>query len=541
MRFPLYLFAGLVVTAVLSAAVRRPSHRPMVNSDLPRPSIEVPSCLVGPKDSIRIRSVGGGGLLISSAAYGPFQEVGADHKALPITTDQRRTERLVTIPTAIPWKHPYPGQPSAMVLRVAEVGPAGRQGPVEMFTGILVDHAGMPIISLLAPEDAFFDPDTGIYVVGNAVMHPTPEMMLTQQEDGRWWKYPGNYHFRGREWERHGLVQFIDGNGVDHYQAPVRLRANGQMTRGFPQHALRLLFDEPVPVEVIGDDRGAVAYVLRAAGNDQMKAMMRDALAHALCDAQPFEVANARTCAVYVNGAYWGVHQLRPRMDEKELARRAEVRPKEIALVEVRSRMLVGKEGDVAELRETLEKIVSMAKGPDFMEKVEQDIDLDAFLHYMACVLILDNQDWPHNNVKIWRYTGKDSGDELRDGRWRFILNDMDLGLGAYGSADLPLFDRIKGNGPVPDLFRALMGSVEVRDRFDRIVDGLLSGPFSPAISVARLDAMMQEMAPEMPRHIARWRQPSSIARWKAEVDRIRTFLTERPRYVGQRARGSLP
>ncbi|MCB0764746.1 MAG: hypothetical protein KDB84_08585, partial [Flavobacteriales bacterium] len=130
----------------------------MVNSDLPRPSIEVPSCLVGPKDSIRIRSVGGGGLLISSAAYGQLQEVGADHKALPITTDQRRTERLVTIPTAIPWKHPYPGQPSAMVLRVAEVGPAGRQGPVEMFTGILVDHAGMPIISLLAPEDAFFDP-----------------------------------------------------------------------------------------------------------------------------------------------------------------------------------------------------------------------------------------------------------------------------------------------------------------------------------------------------------------------------------------------
>ncbi|MBP6313731.1 MAG: CotH kinase family protein [Flavobacteriales bacterium] len=450
--------------------------------------------------------------------------------------DKRHTEHLVSLPTSISWLHPDLGQPSAIVVRVAEKFDANRIGTPYMATKVIEDHQGLPVISLLVAEGAFFDPDTGIYVSGNAIIHPTPEMVTTHLEDGRWWKYPGNYHFRGKEWQRSGTVQLIDGNGAEVFQSPVGIRINGQMTRGFPIHALRLLFDAPINSALFedGDGSGSTILLLRSAGNDQMKAMMRDALAHELCKGEPFEVSRSLACAVYVNGAYWGLHELRQRVEEEEVARRYGVSDKDLAMLEIRSNHVLGKKKQVALFESDLSDVLAMDPASnDFVATVSERFDVDGFLSYMASVMILDNKDWPDANIKFWRYTGKHTMKAPLDGRWYFILTDMDLSLGAYGEPEAPLLDRIKGrSSPMPKLFYACMGSPELRQTFISKVEELINGRFAANRTIETLDRFVSGMEPEMPRHIARWRRPLNMDTWHMEVDRIRTYLRARPEQI---------
>ena len=72
-------------------------------------------------------------------------------------------------------------------------------------------------------------------------------------------------------------------------------------------------------------------------------------------------------------------------------------------------------------------------------KEIEKNIDLENFIQYTALNLFVCNTDWPHNNVRLWRYTGEyDLDIPQSDGRWRFALRDMDFSFGRYENQVLP-------------------------------------------------------------------------------------------------------
>jgi hypothetical protein len=314
------------------------------------------------------------------------------------------------------------------------------------------------------------------------------------------------------------------------------LRINGQMTRGFPQHAFRVLFQEPLARGVFadGDGAGSEALVLRAAGNDQVKAMLRDAFQHRLCAGQPFVTSKALTCVVYMNGAYQGVHHLRQRLDEHELARRHGVPAKRITILEDKNTLY---RGDSAEARRFSRLMAGTerwdARDPAWLDTLQARLDVDGFLCYMASQMILGNMDWPRQNVKYWRYTGTPRAEAPLDGRWYFIMGDSDLGFGANAPADADLFAKVRqAHVPVSRLFLALMRHDGLRERFVRHGLELLEGPLSEQRCLAVLDSMSAAMRPEMPRHTARWRKPADAAAWEREVAAMRAYAAERPAHA---------
>lgn len=536
MKVIVYVLTGIALSAGVGMVIRSPIgpiQERSGRSTLDPVPVVVRSATAG---SIEMEGVGGKELMIAIGPTGQWEEFPNSGTLTVTASDHRITERLVSYPTAVPWLHPDIGQPSALVVRVAEKLGKDRIGPPRLITSVPVDHGGLPVISILVPEEAFFDPDTGIYVVGNAVLHPTSDMVRTHLEDGRWWKYPGNFHFRGKEWQRSGMVQLIGSKGKEVFRSQVGFRINGQMTRGFPMHALRLIFDTPInaPLFEDGEGRGSTILLLRTAGNDQMKALLRDELAHELCKGEPFEISRSLPCAVYVNGAYWGLHQLRQRVEEEELARRYGVEEKEIAMLEIRSDMVLGKKKQVAMFKKDLGSVLAMdPTSATFGTDVSQRFDVNGFLSYMASVMILDNKDWPDANIKFWRHTGTPSKNSPLDGRWHFILTDMDLGLGAYGTPDAPLLDRLKGHSsPMVELFNACMASAILRALFIENVERLIADRFSDERTIPALDRLISTMEPEMPRHIARWRKPNNMNAWRSEVDQVRRYLRARPEQV---------
>jgi hypothetical protein len=305
---------------------------------------------------------------------------------------------------------------------------------------------------------------------------------------------------------------------------------NGQLTRAFPQHALRVLFDEPLADPLFeGDGPGISAVILRAAGNDQTKAFMRDALLQSACAGSSSEGSGALSCAVYVNGAYWGLHHLRHRVDEREIGRRHGIKAKQVAFVEEYEGSLTGEWRYIKDLK----ALVAGAKTWDgrdtsFVHALGKQLDLDAFLEYMAIMLYVDNRDWPRTNTKFWRRVGDATSGH--DERWRPVLQDLDLAYGAIATPTADPWQHIRSaSSPMTTLFHALMRSPEWNARFKGVMLDLLDTRFAEERMVAQVDSMEALLAPEMGRHTARWRKPANVALWKQEVAVIRDFARRRP------------
>ena len=534
--------AVLLSTALLAAVLAiTTGHAPVVGTDRtsgPVPAIEPANAFIEPGARITVRGERGDGLLVSSGAGDRDAVRSGDEVTFRAFPDKRLAARLIATPTAMQWRHPKGTFPTALVVRCSQYAGSSATGPMVMRTFLFEDHGELPVISVLAAEEDLFDPVRGIAVAGEGMLTAKASVLRSYADDPRWWKYPGNYHGRGKEWERPARMQLIGPDGSEVLQCPVALRINGQLTRGFPQHAFRLLFDRPLEATPFadGDGLGARSMVLRSAGNDQVKAMLRDAFQHELCAGLPFETSKALTCVVYLNGAYWGVHHLRQRMDEDELARRYGISPKLITILEDNSQLYRGDPADAGRFNQLMARTERWdAKDPAWIETLEAQLDVDGFLTYMASQMILGNMDWPIQNVKYWRYTGRPKERAPLDGRWYFIMGDSDLGFGASASASSdPLVNVRSAHVPVSRLFLAMMRSPVLKGRFIAAAERLSTGPFSEGTCLRKLDRMVDRMAPEMDRHTARWRKPLDKGTWLEEVEAMRRFARDRGEHVAK-------
>lgn len=396
-----------------------------------------------------------------------------------------------------------------------------------------MDHGDLPVLSLASADADLFSDETGLLVPGYTMIDPPERLAASYIKDPVFWKYPGNFHQRGKAWERRAMLQLIGTDGSVRWTRQAAIRINGQQTRGMAQHALRVAFDVPLEEDLFGQGvAGMEAMVIRAAGNDQVKAMMRDAYQHKLCERLPFDIAPALPVVLYVNGAYWGVHHLRPRMDQSELARRYGVKPKDITIVEDLGVLYKGAEEDAAEFNRLIDEAVRGKHDDErWIEELDREFDVQEFITYMASQMILGNMDWPHQNIRFWRHRKYGSG--RADGRWHMAMGDSDLGFGSLAGPEDDLFRRVAlRNAPASRLLMTLLGTDMGRERFARTVLDLLDGDLGSEPCERGLERMHDLLAPEMRRHCDRWRKPSTHADWEREVDVMRRFARERERHV---------
>lgn len=267
---------------------------------------------------------------------------------------------------------------------------------------------------------------------------------------------------------------------------------------------------------------------------------MRDALQHRLCKPLPFATSGCIQSVLYVNGAYWGLHNMRERIDENDLAGRYGLKAKNITIIEDRIVLYEGKEEEL----QTFSRFLTMterwdANGAAFVDSLESRMDVDGFLSYMAAQIILSNTDWPDQNVRWWRFTGTpDTIQGARDGRWRFIMGDSDMGMGLATPPDYDMFTHIDRhpNAPIARLFKACLRSPELTLRFSNTLDALLQGPLSVASMEEGIIGMRDAIAAEMPTHIRRWRRPLTMEDWQRHVEDLLTFARLRPALVKAQA-----
>ena len=239
-------------------------------------------------------------------------------------------------------------------------------------------------------QDDFFDEETGIYVFG-------PEGTYDI-----WEPYFGANFWE--DWERPIHFSFHDKqtNESDQFNAGVKIF--GGWSRG--QNAQRSL--SFFARGQYGDSRfshnfltsylmGNSKLCLRNSGQigcDQASKTSPDQL-----DEIEIDFQEHNPVATYINGEYWGMYNMREKVNEHMLASKHGLNSDQITLLTNNAQVI---EGDNEEYNQLIDYISAndLTNDVNFLYVVDR-IDLKQYALYKAANIFFNNTDWPGNNIEF--------------------------------------------------------------------------------------------------------------------------------------------
>ena len=286
--------------------------------------------------------------------------------------------------------------------------------------------------------------------------------------------------------------------------------------------------------------------ILKGAANDNYPftfgspAHIRDSYVHSLSQVGDLRMDERthESCVVYVNGDYWGVYDVREKVDDLDFL----------------EYYYDQGEGNVDFLKTwggtwtEFGDNTTQQEWDDLVDFiVDNDMTVDANYDYVKEVyntgslidyFILNSyvvaMDWLNWNTAWWR--GKNpEGDKKK---WRYALWDMDATFGHYVNytgipdtgpgadpCDPEQLGDPGGQGHVP-IINSLFENAEFEaDYINRYAD-LSNSLFSCDFMIAHLDSLIDIITPEMPRQIERW--GGSLSEWESNVQELRDFILTR-------------
>ena len=465
----------------------------------------------------------------------------------------RREYDIALIPTtteesALGWAPPASEGPKAATVRAVAVGEHSRSA-VRTATYFLSDnemqHHELPVWSLQTERDNFFSPDRGIYVPGNDI-NPVTGLPVV------------NYLRRGIEWERVVHAEFFERDRARVVAQHVGARIHGNYTRIFPQKSLRLYsrtdYGPGRMRHQFFDSRDLDDYnrlLLRNGGNDWIAGMLSDPTLQALVEHLPFDTQHYRPSVVYLNGEYWGLHNMRDRYDQHYLETVHGVPRDEVVIVEIEGVVHTGDEDEEGELYEPYIEFRDRVSSGEIAgwDALNEHMALSEYIDYLFAQIYAGNYDWPFNNIRYWKYTGPNRSDSEgpQDGRWRWLLYDVDFAFGHMLSTVFDMVEWTFGFSQEHPFLQEGRRENE-QDRFElnhRIVEydevrlELLQRFAVHLATTAReerasrfVDRHVAMVESEIPRHIERWNSPGSMAEWREVTAGMRDFAERRPAIV---------
>jgi len=390
---------------------------------------------------------------------------------------------------------------------------------------------GLPVVFLSTDPSTFFDEDTGMYVMGPNASWDFPYFGANFWED----------------WERsiHFEILETDGSG---YAANAGVKIFGGWSRAFPQKSFSIFsrsYYGPSTFDYgLFPDSGIdnyEAFILRNSGNDWESTMLRDGFITSLTNNLNIDHQQYRPAVLYLNGEFWGIQNIREKVNEHFLASHHLINAENIDLLDIQGvneeNIVHGTNIDYVNLLDYLEN--QDMGDPIVQNALEQWIDIESYMSYQAFQIFIDNRDWPGNNIKFWR-------DHRVGGKWRWILYDTDFGFSIWESNAYTyntLSFALNPNGPGwPNppwstfLFRRLMDNDHFKHSFINIYCDLLNTVFQPNYLISHLDSIANNIEEIIPAHRVRWYNngnwPNSTVNWQSRINTMENFSTNRRSYA---------
>lgn len=427
--------------------------------------------------------------------------------------------------TSIRWRHPQGNFPKvkSVVVKLIDHEKKEESEP-KVFTYFDPNIVSTPIVSLSIPESDLFDPVDGIMIYGKKGWSDTAFYK-------EWWYRSANFKERGREWEKEVNFQyFVNGKKVIDQTCGTRI--SGNATRYFPQKSLRLYAREEY-----GDDKirfpfweehgnkKSESILLRNSGNDNTGTLFADLFIHNLCRNTEVMVVAGTPVSVFINGTYWGLYNLRERIDEYFIAQHFDTKSKEVTILEGGQAFLdKGDEEGQQVYREMMEDVKGKDLTDEDIKSLGEKIELTSFMDYIVIETFFSNRDWLFNNTSWFRASP--------DHKWRWLLNDLDYSM-AYPGPDNLTYNTFNYMAETPtvtsDLFFALMTNSGFKSEFKSRAVFLLENFFNQKAVETEMTRLQNQYEPEVERTRRRWRMFDSVSDWEEACQKNLQFLLDRP------------
>ena len=388
----------------------------------------------------------------------------------------------------------------------------------------------LPVVSLVTDPPNLWDDEIGIYVEGTngipGYCSPTPK---------NW----------NQDWERPVNIALFERDGSLGFKMNAGVKIGGGCTRKYPQKSLAIYarreYGESKINYQVFEDKPIHRYnnlMLRNAGQDWYRALFRDGFMQNLVkDRMDIDWQSFKPAMLFLNGEYWGIHNIREKHNEHYLESNYGIDPDAIDILYGNAKI---KQGSAQHYLDMLNFIDSndMALHENY-EYVKSLMDMDEYLNYQIAEIYFANIDWPGGNIKFWR-------EQTEAAKWRWIFFDLDLGFGAHPLGQYYSNSLANATATSPTyyanpawstfLFRKLLENSHFQNQFIQRFASHLNTTFLSVRAIQMIDSMQAYIAPAIPRHKLKWNDSMTMGAdsWEEIVEIMREFAEKRPAHIFQ-------
>jgi gliding motility-associated-like protein len=360
-----------------------------------------------------------------------------------------------------------------------------------------------------------------------------------------------------------GSMEFFDKNKVRQFKVEGGIKGHGNDSWYYEQKGMRFYARDEFgdaskinyPLFSSSERTKYDCVILRAAGSDNYVGFadaspsthIRDGFAQTLAEKGNLNLDTRKYEAVivYLNGTYWGVYELRERVDDKFTKAYYNEGKEGVDMLSYYGGLSV--ENDASgKAQQDWCNLYQFVKNNDMKidanyNQVAAQLDVMSLIDYFCLNTFMVNSDWLNWNTAWWR------GKNATNGKWRYRLWDEDniFNLGQNFS-NIPSMDAETANacdvqsvssfqdagcgqGHV-DIFNALMNNHSFRNLYINRYADLLNTTLSKNNMLNHLNAMIADIQPEMQRHCERWDAGNahSYQTWMNNVNYLRSQIAAR-------------
>lgn len=379
----------------------------------------------------------------------------------------------------------------------------------------------MAVVSIAVDTADFFSYSKGIYVKGCCADTVPP--------------YTGANFWKG--WEREINIEFYEPDNTLGFNQNAACRIFGGFSKGLPMKSLAILSKKKYGHKKFKyqifpnkEIKKFDSFVLRNSGGDFNNTHFRDALLTDLTEPIDMDIQAYRPCVVYINGKYWGIHNIREKINEHYLDNNHGINTDSVDLLKHKGDAQCGTTKEYKKLLKFLND--NSFESNEKIKELDSYMDIDNYINYNITEIYVDNGD-AGGNIRYWR-------EQKPGARWRWILFDLDLSFGigsktAYKENTLHQMTTMsneKWPNPAWSTFiiRKLLENDSIQTVYINRFADHLNTIFSEKNVNFKLDSIYNMIKDEMPYHAERWK--TSVEKWDIRVDRMREFANKRPYYL---------
>lgn len=412
-----------------------------------------------------------------------------------------------------------------------------------------VEPYTLPVVSVTAAADDLFGAE-GIYMPGTTYytmrkygsMDTTGNFLSNEKIDAR--------------------IQILDAGGSLLLDADTTVRVSGGWSRQSAQMKnLHLKLQDGAVSGILSAAPGGDALdtlVLRGSGNgDAYTGLHQDAFLNNYLYSLDVGCQYNQPVVLYLEDEYWGVYTIRESKNTDFFLRHYGIEEDDLICP-----------GTTPDETAQPEK-AALGLGVDALDAtteegmawVEANVDVDEYIRYIIAQMYAYNSDGLYNggnNSILWKSAETDADNPYADGRWRFLLNDLDTTLidVEVDPFELLLAEdysfAVRETAPwysvVCNLFQKLWQNADFRARFAEEFVREMNTVYAPENIVAAFDAWAELLRPEIADDLARQKVTTTALaplaeallgyelvdweitpdEWQQQVDRVRDYFTRR-------------